>query len=150
MQSTRIGGCQCGAKRYSFSGPPQAAEICHCRMCQKAFGNWGAALIEIPLPVFQWTNEPPSAFRSSPPVRRFFCEKCGTPLGMQEDGDAFIDLAAATLDDPAHLNFTRQIGIESRLPWFKHLHELPELRTDETRPADQLARLVSRQHKYEG
>ncbi len=66
---------------------------------------------------------------------------------MQEDGDGFIDIAAGTLDDPSGLTFTRQIGVESRQPWFKTLHALPELQTAETRSAEELARLVSRQHK---
>jgi len=141
------GGCQCGTVRYRFSGAPTAAEICHCRMCQKAFGNWGAAFIEVPLTRFEWTGEQPATFRSSPPVQRGFCEKCGTPMFMLEDGDTFIDVAAGTLDDPSGLAFTRQIGVESRHPWFKTLHTLPEFRIDETRPAEELARLTSNQHK---
>ncbi|MBG1231193.1 GFA family protein [Aestuariivirga litoralis] len=140
------GGCQCGALRYAFEGKPGSAEICHCRMCQKAFGNFGAALFGVDVARFEWTMGQPSVFRSSPPVQRGFCRKCGTPMFMWEDGDPQIELAAGTLDDPSVLVFTAQVGVESRLPWFAHLHELPEHRTDESRPAEELARLVSRQH----
>ena len=141
------GGCQCGAVRYRFSDSPKAAEICHCRMCQKAFGNWGAAFIEVPLTLFEWTRDEPATFRSSPFVQRGFCKMCGTPLFRLEDGDTFIDIAAGTLDDPSGLTFTRQIGVESRQPWFKTLHNLPEFRIDETRPAEELARLTSNQQR---
>lgn len=65
---------------------------------------------------------------------------------MQEQGDDFIDLAAGTLDDPSGIIFTRQVGVESRLPWFKTLHELPEMETKETRSAVELLHLASRQH----
>jgi hypothetical protein len=115
-------------------------------MCQKAFGNWGAAFIEVPLAHFTWTRAEPAHFHSSERVARSFCPKCGTPLAMQEAGDDFIDLAAGTLDDPATITFTRQVGIESRLPWFKTLHELPELKTEETRTSEDLIHLASRQH----
>jgi len=144
-QNQTTGGCQCGALRYEFQGAPRAAEICHCRMCQKAFGNWGAAFIEVPLANFNWIKEKPATFHSSARVARGFCAKCGTPLSMYEAGEDFIDLAAGTLDDPSGITFTRQIGIESRLPWFKTLHQLPEFETSATRSAEDLIRLASRQ-----
>ena len=34
------GGCQCGAVRYEYTVRPDNAGICHCRMCQKQFGNF--------------------------------------------------------------------------------------------------------------
>ena len=39
------GGCQCGAVRYAITTPFENPHICHCRMCQKAFGNYFAALV---------------------------------------------------------------------------------------------------------
>ena len=39
------GGCQCGAVRYRITAPFENPHICHCRMCQKAFGNYFAALV---------------------------------------------------------------------------------------------------------
>ena len=44
----RSGGCQCGAVRYHFTGALGRASICHCRMCQKAFGSFGAPLVSVP------------------------------------------------------------------------------------------------------
>jgi hypothetical protein len=35
---SRSGGCQCGAVRFRVDGELGRASICHCRMCQKAFG----------------------------------------------------------------------------------------------------------------
>jgi hypothetical protein len=34
------GGCQCGAVRFRVEGALGDASVCHCRMCQKAFGAY--------------------------------------------------------------------------------------------------------------
>ena len=118
-------------------------------MCQKAFGNWCAAFVEVSFANLRWQGESPDVFRSSSRVQSLFCRHCGTPLGMQEDGDDTIDIAAASLDDPSSVVFSRQIGIGGRLAWFAQLHLLPEVKTQDTRPAAELARLKSNQHKDE-
>ena len=43
--STKItGGCQCGAVRYRTESLGRPS-ICHCRMCQKAFGAFYGPLV---------------------------------------------------------------------------------------------------------
>ncbi len=59
------GGCQCGAVRFRVEGEPGRASVCHCRMCQKAFGNFGAALVSVPQARVTWTRGTPGEFRSS-------------------------------------------------------------------------------------
>ena len=46
--SMMTGGCQCGAVRYELYSEPTEPSICHCRMCQKAFGNYIAPLAGVP------------------------------------------------------------------------------------------------------
>lgn len=141
------GGCQCGALRYGFSGSLGTADLCHCRMCQKAFGSFGAVLLRVSLTQFEWTRGQPSTFQSSPIVDRGFCKDCGTPMFMLEQGDAFIDLAVGTMDNPNAIeSFQTQIGIESRVNWFSTLHELPEAPTEQTRKPEDMAMLQTRQH----
>lgn len=140
------GGCQCGAVRYAIRGEPGRAELCHCRMCQKAFGSFGAVLVSVDRAQLRWTRGVPSEFRSSPPVARGFCSHCGTPLYMAEDGDETVEMAVGTLDDPQAVTPQTQVGVESELNWFKILHELPRERTDESRPREELDRLTSNQH----
>ena len=36
------GGCLCGNVRYEISGKALGSMLCHCRMCQKAFGSFFA------------------------------------------------------------------------------------------------------------
>jgi hypothetical protein len=76
------GGCQCGAVRYAISGPLHNPHICHCRMCQKAFGNYFAALVGTRRENLTWTRGEPASFRSSSVVQRGFCRDCGTPLSF--------------------------------------------------------------------
>lgn len=57
------GGCQCGAVRFEVSGPLGQASVCHCRMCQKAFGNVFAPLVSLPEGALTWTKANPSAFK---------------------------------------------------------------------------------------
>ena len=74
------GGCQCGAIRYAVKGELDNPSICHCRMCQKAFGSFFAPLVGTPVPDFEVTRGTLSIFRSSDAVERGFCANCGTPL----------------------------------------------------------------------
>ena len=66
MSATRItGGCQCGAVRYALNAPLGRASICHCRMCQKAFGSLFAPLVAVPFSAFELTRGTLSTFESS-------------------------------------------------------------------------------------
>ena len=77
------GGCQCGAIRYALYAEPAAADICHCRMCQKAMGNLFMAVASVPQEQFAWTRGAPATWQSSAIAERGFCAKCGTPLSFR-------------------------------------------------------------------
>ncbi len=141
------GGCQCGAVRYHITGNLGKAGICHCRMCQKAYGSWGAALVSVVAKNLAWTRGKPAEFRSSAIVARGFCKACGTPLYMREDGDENIEISIGSLDEPNRIApLTEQSGVESRVSWFKGMHLLPEQTTADDRSPEDLAKLKSLQH----
>ena len=95
------GGCQCGAIRFRVTGELKDASVCHCRMCQKAFGAYYAPLVSTRGALLEWTRGEPKRFRSSNVVQRGFCADCGTPLTYEApDG---VALAAGAFDDPAGL-----------------------------------------------
>lgn len=117
------GGCQCGAVRYRVEGTVVDAGVCHCRMCQKAGGNFGMAFFRAPTLVF--TRGAPAVFQSSPDVVRGFCARCGTPLFMR-GGDGAYDMTVGTLDHPDSVpTMKSQVGIESRCLWFATLSSVP-------------------------
>ena len=78
------GGCQCGAVRYALLEEPTGAHICHCRMCQKAFGSFFAPLTGLPMTAFEITRGELAIFKSSDPTERGFCRNCGTPLTIHD------------------------------------------------------------------
>ena len=95
------GGCQCGAIRFQARGELTDSSICHCRMCQKAFGAYYAPLVSVRGVQFSWTRGQPRYFQSSNVVRRGFCADCGTPLTYEApDG---VAVAAGAFDEPERL-----------------------------------------------
>jgi hypothetical protein len=117
------GGCQCGAVRFRV-GRLGRPTICHCRMCQKAFGSFFGPLVTSY--DVTWTRGIPKWFRSSDRAERGFCGACGTPLAYHTDGDEeSVELAIGAFDDPTVAAPILQVNPNDRLPFFEHLHELP-------------------------
>jgi hypothetical protein len=142
--TARTGGCQCGALRYVIEKPLGRASICHCRMCQKAFGNAFAPLVTAN--GLRWERGQPKRFRSSNRVSRGFCADCGTPMTYEVDG-LRPEIAIATLDRPADVAPVIQVGVESRLPWCDALPDLPTLTPAEVaKMAAFLGEITSNQH----
>jgi hypothetical protein len=142
----KTGGCQCGAVRFRVDGPLGRPSICHCRMCQKAFGAFYGALVSVRCEHLTWTRGERRRFQSSNLVQRGFCGDCGTPLTFEWSAEA-IDLAIAVFDDPAPLKPVVQLALEDAVPWALELCALP-LRPPEEREADarRKAQIVSCQH----
>ena len=59
------GGCQCGAVRFRVEGELGDASVCHCRMCQKAAGNFYLPLVSVRQAKLSWTRGEPKRFQSS-------------------------------------------------------------------------------------
>ncbi|MGV3491482.1 MAG: GFA family protein [Devosia sp.] len=140
------GGCQCGAVRFSAARLGGAA-VCHCRMCQKAFGSFFAALVtgyDV-----AWTRGQPGWFQSSDVVRRGFCAQCGTPLAYDTgSADGGIELAIGALDNPEWAPPSRHLNPHDMLSFSLHLAELP-VQPATTRPFVEQrkgAQVVSHQH----
>jgi hypothetical protein len=141
------GGCQCGAVRYAVYAEPTGASVCHCRMCQKAFGNYFAPLAGVRPADFAWTRGAPGIFRSSEIVERGFCRDCGTPLSFRYTIKDRISFSLGSLDDPARVPPAEQFGIESRYEFVRGLCDLPgDKTTEEETPPEMLARMKSWQH----
>ncbi len=138
------GGCQCGAVRFRIEGALSSISICHCRMCQKAFGSLYAPFASPSKGALEWTRGEPKRYRSSNHVLRGFCGECGTPLTYEApDG---IALAIGAFDQPEAVAPTKQWGIEQKLPYVDALHELPGYPTESDDDARFLSDIVSYQH----
>ncbi len=114
------GGCQCGAVRFRAASLGRAS-ICHCRMCQKAFGSFFGPFVTAHGVV--WTRGGPKRFKSSNVVHRGFCADCGTPLTYEYEGGT--ELAIGAFDDPSVASPEIQTNPTDKLTFFDTLHELP-------------------------
>jgi hypothetical protein len=142
MSEGITGGCQCGAVRYRCEALGRAS-ICHCRMCQKAFGGFFGPLVTARGLV--WARGGPAYFESSNKVRRGFCRDCGTPLTYEWGGDP--EIAIGSLDEPERAPPTIQVSPERQLSFFGRLAGLPHRPAAENEKAQRfMATIVSHQH----
>lgn len=138
------GGCQCGAVRFRIEGALGDASVCHCRMCQKAFGSFYAPLVSLGGATLTWTRGMPKHFASSNVGQRGFCGECGTPLTYEApDG---IALSIGAFDRPEDIAPLVQWGVEGKIAYVDHIHELPEKHTLADPNATFLSDVVSNQH----
>lgn len=151
MTDTKVritGGCQCGAVRYALHKQPDFPHICHCRMCQKAFGSLFAPLTGVPLAAFEVTRGELAIFKSSDQTERGFCRDCGTPLSFRRADSDGISVSIGSLDDPESVAPTIQCGSESRVSWFGALAALPAQGTSEEEEPELTGKIAAsnRQH----
>ncbi len=125
---TRTGGCLCGSIRYAVRGRPNNVTNCHCRMCQRAVGAAFVTWAEFPAAAVDWTRGPPRWRRSSEIGERGFCPECGTSLSFRYVGGDAVDVAVATLDDPAALPPEDELWTGSRIDWVSADGRLPQHR----------------------
>jgi hypothetical protein len=117
------GGCQCGAVRFHVDGELGRASLCHCRMCQKAFGSAFGPLVSVKTERLGWTRGGPKHFRSSEKILRGFCADCGTPL-TYEWSAGVVDIAIGAFDRAAEITPVLQLSVETALPWVLHIDQI--------------------------
>jgi hypothetical protein len=119
------GGCLCGAVRYEADGEPFGRGQCHCRTCQQAHAAPAVAWFTVKTSDFRLSGQL-KEYRSSDHAVRRFCPGCGTQLLFDDSNHPDeIDIAAATLDDPAAVPPLFNIWTRSRIPWVKLDQALP-------------------------
>src|SRR5690606_26068263 len=123
-ETIRAGGCQCGAVRFRIHGKLGRSSICHCRMCQKAFGGFFGPLVHVPKDGVEWTREEPSYFQSSVNIDRGFCSHCGTPLTYRSPEG--LEIAIGAFDDRSDLAPQIQVNTASAISWVEHIFEVPK------------------------
>lgn len=146
MTQIHTGGCQCGAVRYRAEGALGFPHLCHCRMCQKAAGNYFMPLGGVMYENFRLTRGEPAWFQSSETVRRGFCEKCGTPLFYDGSSD-HISIMLGSLDDPQSVKPELQTNLAHKMSWFGELDHLQhDIAMDMTEEQEKTVSASSNQH----
>ena len=120
------GGCLCRAVRYRATGAASHPTLCHCNSCRRAAGAPVVAWVTFPFTSFTFTSGAPARHRSSPPVERTFCPRCGTPLTYRHSKHPKeIDVTSASLDDPAAFPPADHTWTSERIPWLELGDHLP-------------------------
>lgn len=126
---TYSGGCQCGAVRFRVKGALGRASVCHCRMCQKAMGNFYAPFVQVDKAKLIWTRGTLKRFASSNDASRGFCANCGTPLTFEaSDG---LALTIASFDEAEGIAPVISWGLEAKLPYVDDVPHLPGYPTED-------------------
>jgi hypothetical protein len=131
MTAQLLGGCACGAIRYSAEGEPLFAMNCHCRDCQRETGSAYTAVLGVPSAIFKVIQGSPKYFDltadSGHTTRRAFCANCGSPLfGLPGSSPALVTIRAGSLDDPSIFRPAQDIYTSSAQPWDHMSPSLPK------------------------
>lgn len=117
MNTTRSGGCQCGAVRYEVHGTPMHETLCHCTFCRRASAAPVVAWLSVRPGEFRVTQGALKRYRSSAFAVRSFCADCGTQLTYQRDGLDELDVTTCSLDEPESVPPRDHTFVRSALGW---------------------------------
>lgn len=116
-----IGGCLCGAVRYTVAGEPVTTRVCWCRDCQYFAAGSGTVNVVFPVDAVKLSGplrDYASTADSGNRMHRQFCERCGTPvMSASEARPHLVILRAGTLDDPEAVRPSLTIWTESAPSW---------------------------------
>ena len=118
-ETVRTGGCLCGAVRYEVRGPMRGVVNCHCDMCRRLHGAFGA-YTKVENGELALVEESGLAwYASSDKARRGFCRTCGASLFWNHDERPYIGISAGTLDAPTGLKLALHIFTDDAGDWYE-------------------------------
>ena len=103
------GGCMCGAVRYAVHGPLRDIITCHCAQCRRSSGHFVAATACRREYLELLQDEGLQWYSAVAGHRRGFCQRCGSSLFFEAEGQPRISIAAGSLDQPQGLKIAAQI-----------------------------------------
>ena len=111
------GGCLCGAVEFSFPYDPMMQFKCHCKVCQRVFGNslHALAIPEDELTISGDLSKHTVTGGSGNDLHYNFCPKCGTYIFNKPDLlDPMVYLPAGLLDGQIKFTPTVELWTENR------------------------------------
>ncbi len=113
-----MGGCYCGAVRFSAAGDTLYQTNCHCANCRRAIGAQAVAWITVRRADFAVEKGNPKRYRTDTGAWRSFCDQCGTSLTYERDTRPDeIDITTGSLDHPENFPPAKDFYPEEKLPW---------------------------------
>ena len=108
------GQCLCGAVTFELDGPLRDSVACHCSQCRKTSGHYWSAT-QVPTERLTVTRDDGLTwYRSSDTARRGFCNRCGSSLFWQMDGECTTSIGTGTLDGATGIKTAKHIFVADK------------------------------------
>jgi hypothetical protein len=121
IMQERMGGCLCGAVRYTLKGEPRSIAVCHCTHCQKQSGGTFSFNLVVKESDYEQKGETKiyvDKGDSGQPVYRHFCGACGSHIFAKiSAAPGKIVLKAGSLDSMEGLQPQAEINTEHAVKW---------------------------------
>ena len=116
-----IGSCLCGAVYYEINGNLREVINCHCSLCRKHHGNFGAYTAAEKHDVKIYNNEKQLAWYRSPGnnAQRGFCKNCGSSLFWDLDHSENLSITAGSLEQPTGLHTRTDIYVLDKADYYQ-------------------------------
>ncbi len=126
------GGCLCGAVRYEVRGSLHDVVNCHCQMCLRIHGHYGAYASVARKDFSFLMDDTLQWYRSLEDdsdgnVYRGFCSQCGSSLFWKVKGKGEMSIAAGSLDQPTNLKTAAHIWVSTAGDYYEINDDLPKL-----------------------
>lgn len=126
MDKITTGGCLCGDVRYEVKGPLRDVVNCHCSMCQKLHGTFGAHSKARKENIRITKDTGLGWYKTSEVARRGFCKHCGSSLFWDPfDLDA-TGIIAGSLDGPTGLKTMGHIFVSEKSDFYDITDDNPQ------------------------
>lgn len=125
-QAKQTGGCLCGAVRYEVHGALRDVINCHCTMCQRLHGVFGAHSKAKKANIRIIEDGGLTWYATSNKARRGFCRECGAHLFWEPVAQDATGIVAGTLDPPTGLKTMGHIFIGEKCDFYDLSDELPK------------------------
>ncbi len=124
-ESSYSGGCQCRAVRYEVTGALRVVVNCHCAMCRRFHGTYGAYTKTADTDLSVVEDRGLTWCASSNTAGRGFCHECGAGLFWQPVGFATTSIAAGSLDHATGLKTVGHIYTVEKSDFYEIGDDLP-------------------------
>ena len=125
-EQTTTGGCLCGAVRYEVRGPLRDVINCHCSLCQRLYGSYGAHSKAKKAQISVTVSDGLRWYATSEVARRGFCSKCGSTLFWEPFEQDGTGIAAGSLDGPTGLKTIGHIFVGEKADFYEIRDDLPQ------------------------
>ena len=118
------GRCLCGAVAYEVHAPLRGVVNCHCGMCRRHHGHFGAYTAVEGGGLRVRGERDLAWFASSDKAERGFCRRCGSSLFFWPRHGRYVAIAAGSLDAPTGLTTVRHIHVADKGDYYEIADEI--------------------------